>query len=68
MQSSTNDNTNVRDELHKFQQDLMKLEQEQDKLQKTGQPQASYTKIRIQELLNHGPTATESRSGGRNNE
>lgn len=68
MQSSTDDNNDSHNELVKFQQDLLKLEQEQDRLQKTGQPRANYTKIRIQELLNHEPTTTGSRSGERDNE
>lgn len=68
MQSSTDGNTNSHNELLEFQQGLLRLEQEQDRLQKTGQPLANYTKIPIQKLLNHGPTTTGSGSGERDDE
>ena len=68
MQSSTYDDTNSHNELLKLQQGLLRLEQEQDRLQKTGQPLAKYTRIPIQKLLNHGPTTTGSNSGERDEE
>jgi hypothetical protein len=68
MQSSTDDDIGSHNELLKFQQDLLKLEQEQDRPQETGQPRAKITRIRIEDLLNHEPTTTGSRSGERDDE
>ena len=55
-------------ELLKFQQDFLKLEQDQARLQKIRQPQVKRTGLRIDDLLNHEQNTTKGCEGDRDDE